>query len=329
MVASARHPLRIRSRAVGRTDVGLLRVRNEDRLLVAPEIELYVVADGMGGSNAGDVAADLAVRAIDRSMRSASHTESEQDFWYLDLGLTDAARRLASAIRCANLEVFRAQERSAEHSGMGSTVVALSIARDEQSVHIAHVGDSRCYLLRDGEFMQLTRDHSLVNEARALAPHLDAAQLARLPRNVVSRALGLRRGVRIDIRTEATRPGDLYVLCSDGLSGMLNDKQILDALERTSDLDEACDSLVLLANEHGGRDNVTVILLRIEPDGGSGALLDPDGSAPGLEDYLLEDVASARQSHRRFVGTDGQTCTHCGARGLSGDAYCGQCGTRI
>jgi protein phosphatase len=333
MAASTRPSVRIRPYAVGRTDVGLLRVRNEDQLLVSPELRLFVVADGMGGTKAGDVAAELAVRTIEHCFTSDPLVGSDRDFWHVDLGLDHGARRLASAIRCANREVFESSGRFFDHHGMGSTVVALHVCPDEHSVHVAHVGDSRCYLYREGSFVQLTRDHSLVNEARWMAPHMDAAQIARLPRNIVSRALGLGSNVRVDVRTERARPGDVYMLCSDGLSGMLNDKQMLDVLRCTDDLDEACQLLVIRANEHGGHDNVTAVLVRIDAEVGPAVMIDPDGGSYGLDDFLLEHATSGassmRDSHRRFIEQGSRLCTRCGARSPQEALHCAQCGARI
>jgi protein phosphatase len=147
---------------------------------------------------------------------------------------------------------------------MGSTVVALHVADDEQQLHIVHVGDSRCYRIRDGEIRQMTEDHSMINEALRLNPDLSPEILKQLPTNVVTRALGTKEDVQPDIRTEPLVPGDIYLLCSDGLSGEVADEDMLFSVLECRNLEEACELLVTMANESGGRDNISAVLLRVD-----------------------------------------------------------------
>src|SRR5262249_8981912 len=140
------------------------------------------------------------------------------------------------------------------------------VSGDTGSIEIAHIGDSRCYRIRDGKIEQLTRDHSLIGDALAWNPNLTEEELSRLPKNIISRALGLKRYVEVDIKSEPALPGDLYLLCSDGLSGMIKDGQILDLIQLSDNLTEACENLIAVANEAGGTDNITAVTIRIEAD---------------------------------------------------------------
>jgi protein phosphatase len=149
---------------------------------------------------------------------------------------------------------------------MGSTLVAAFVDREARVVHIGHVGDSRCYRLRGDAIELLTRDHSLVNDALDLKPDLTEDELARLPKNIITRALGMKDGVKVDVRSEVLQPGDVYLLCSDGLSGMVSDEQMVEALSITEDLKEACELLIAMANDAGGTDNISAVAVRIERD---------------------------------------------------------------
>jgi protein phosphatase len=252
----------IRLVAAGLTDVGRQRRHNEDHVLVSPTFELYVVADGMGGHTTGHVASALTSASMSdffeatRDGRLPSTPPDDEK----DLPL--AAQRLTAGVRKANHDVFEISSTHREHKGMGSTVVAIHF--DGERLHIAHVGDSRCYRLRDGAIEQLTRDHSLINDALAIKPDLTDDELARLPRNVITRALGMKEAVKVDVQSIPVEIDDMFLLCSDGLSGMLKEDQILEVFDLTSDLQEACELLIAMANEAGGVDNISALLVRAE-----------------------------------------------------------------
>ena len=149
-----------------------------------------------------------------------------------------------------------------QHQGMGSTIVAAHF--DGAAVHVAHVGDSRCYRVRDGQIQQMTRDHSLINDALDMKPDLTKEELARLPKNIITRALGMKDDVKVDCAAHDVEEGDLYLLCSDGLSGMISDERMLEVVSLTTELQEACDLLIAEANDAGGSDNISAVLVRIE-----------------------------------------------------------------
>jgi PPM family protein phosphatase len=245
--------------AAGKTDVGRRRDHNEDQILINDELGLYAVADGMGGHQAGDVASSIAAASL------------EEFFWETEGDLEvegneehhDGARRLAAGIHHCNHEVFARSGRSANQGGMGSTVVAIHVDPEEPLLHVAHVGDSRCYRIRDGAIEQLTRDHSMINEALRLNPDLSEEILKQLPSNVVTRALGTKEDVQPDIASEPILPGDTFLLCSDGLSGEVTDEDMLFSVLESDDVTEAAELLVTMANEAGGRDNISAIIVRI------------------------------------------------------------------
>jgi serine/threonine protein phosphatase PrpC len=247
--------------AVGQTDEGPSRDHNEDSFLVARELRLYVVADGMGGHEAGDVASRLAIDTIRSFYRGDRKVPSKID---KRTDLDADARTLLAAVHDANQAVVEkgGGEAAARHGGMGSTVVALQVPREGGMVHFCHVGDSRCYRYRRGELLLLTEDHTMVNDALRLNPDIDDEILEQLPRNVVTRALGLAAKVEPDVRSEPLEDGDLFLLCSDGLSGPVTGRAMARVLaEQGSDLGAACAELIAMANSVGD-DNVTVVLVR-------------------------------------------------------------------
>ena len=180
---------------------------------------------------------------------------------------------MLTGIRLANRQIIERATRSRECHGMGTTVVGALFNEKSGKMYIGHVGDSRAYRLRDGQISQMTRDHSLVNDYLQAMPELTEEQRSELPKNVITRALGMQEQVVVDLQGDDAQVGDLYVLCSDGLSGMIDDAEILDVVQGAPDLDEACRRLVALANEHGGEDNITALVVRIEPSLGEGAQL--------------------------------------------------------
>jgi len=248
--------------AFGRTDVGRRRKVNEDSFLVAPELDLYAVCDGMGGHNAGEVASGMAIESL-RAFVERSGAERDEITWPwgLDANLSFDANRLKTAIRLANSEVFKSAAGREELSGMGTTVVAGLVA--DKVLSLGSAGDSRCYLVRDGEMQQLTQDDSWVSAALGEGI-LNSDDVEKHPlRNVITKAVGARESIDLDVIEHSFEPGDVALLCSDGLHGMLSDADIAGILVSSLDsLEGATARLVDAANEAGGRDNVTAVLLR-------------------------------------------------------------------
>ena len=254
----------MRSRFAGKTDVGLLRDRNEDSFLVFPRYRFAAVADGMGGHLSGDIASSLAVTTLREFYTNTVGPDRTWPFPY-DNELTEEENCVVVGVRLANQAVFSRARRSQNESGMGTTIVVVMFTRDSKQVIVGHVGDSRCYRVREGQITQLTSDHSLVSEVTEIAPWLSDEEVSQLPSNVITRALGMAPDVVVDLLTTETRPGDTYLLCSDGLNGMLTDDEILAAFDH-ADLDRVCDELVDRANEAGGNDNTTVVVVHVEEE---------------------------------------------------------------
>lgn len=248
--------------AAGRSDVGLLREHNEDSFALLPAHELFIVADGMGGHRAGEVASQLATTTVTAFFDSTMREDATWPFHY-DPALSVEENRLVTSIKVANRSIYEEGARAADHRGMGTTFVGLLVARQTNRVFVGHVGDSRCYRVRDGQITLLTQDHSLINEYIRTMPDLPAAQRDELPRNVITRALGMNDVVLVDLLADAARENDVYVLCSDGLSGMITDEEILDVVTRHEDPEVACRSLIAMANDHGGEDNITAVVIRL------------------------------------------------------------------
>lgn len=248
----------------GITDVGLKRAHNEDNFFRSDELGLYLVADGMGGHAAGEVASGSAIEAVaDFVERHAADTSLTWPFGF-DARFSPEANALLNGIRLANQHLYSMQQERHELAGMGTTIVGLRV--DEHNATLAHVGDSRVYRIRHGQLEQLTSDHSWVNEQ--LQKNIITAEEARTHRykNVITRALGNRLDLEIDTRVEPLEPGDHFVLCSDGLSGMVEDWEIREVVAEThpGDLRSAANKLVALANEAGGMDNISVVIIRWE-----------------------------------------------------------------
>lgn len=256
----------MRTRFAGKTDVGLLRDRNEDSFLFYPEFRFAAVADGMGGHLSGDVASSIAISTLKEFYRLTVGPDRTWPFPY-DNDLTEEENCVVVGVRLANQQVFGRARQSQNESGMGTTIVALMFSPDLDRVIVGHVGDSRCYRLREGQITQLTSDHSLVSEVTEIAPWLSDEEVSQLPSNVITRALGMGPDVVVDLLSTESRPGDTYLLCSDGLNGMLSDEEILEVLKRNGEeLEESCSELVKKANAAGGNDNTTVVVVQV--DGG-------------------------------------------------------------
>lgn len=250
--------------AAGLSDVGLQREHNEDSYCILSKHRLFIVADGMGGHRAGDIASRMATAEM-AAFFDASSGDAEPS-WLGDsqARLTADQNRLVSAVKLANQRIFQASMRNRSVQGMGTTVVGALLDRHQRRVQIVHVGDSRAYRIRGGAIEQLTRDHSLLNDYLLVMPNLTDAQKQRLPSNVITRALGMHDAVAVDLCVEGVEPSDVYVLCSDGLNGMVSDPRILDIVQGAGhDVEKAAKGLVAEANRNGGEDNVTVVLVRI------------------------------------------------------------------
>lgn len=267
----------MRTRFAGKTDVGLQREHNEDSLLVMPQFRTAAVADGMGGHRSGDVASQLAVSTLADFLSVIVGKDGTWPF-PADPRLSDEENAIITALRLANRRIFDRSLRTMEDFGMGTTIVALMFNADATRLTVGHVGDSRCYRVREGEIAQLTRDHSLVSDALQMAPWLSDEDVARLPPNVITRALGIREDVSVDYTTMDTREGDVFLLCSDGLSGPVSDEEIISIVMGEPDLDAACDALIAQANGAGGADNITVVLARVDAgDSEPRARISPSG----------------------------------------------------
>jgi protein phosphatase len=246
-----------------RSDVGRKRKGNEDALSLNREQGLYVVADGMGGHAAGEVASRVAVDAIEEFVRVTGGNDEITWPYGLDDSISYDGNRLKTAIRHANRRVIETMRQSSEYEGMATTVAAVLV--DGDMANLAHVGDSRIYLWSQAELRQLTVDHSWVNE-QIQNGIISPEQARNHPlRNVVTRALGGRSELVVDVQSRRVRPGELLLLCSDGLTTMVPDVEIARILAAADgDLSRAAQSLVDEANERGGEDNITVLLLRFE-----------------------------------------------------------------
>ena len=245
------------------SDVGKKRKGNEDSLFLNPEQKLFVVADGMGGHAAGEVASKVAVDSINEFVCLTGGDEEITWPFGLDENISYDGNRLKTAIRHANRRVLEATKDKSEYEGMATTVAAVLV--DGDVANIGHVGDSRIYLFSEAKFTQLTTDHSWINE-QIQSGVISADQARSHPlRNVVTRALGGKSDLAVDMQTRRMKPGDVLLICSDGLTSMVPDEEIARVLEQAGgDVVKGAQDLVAEANAHGGEDNITVVLLKFE-----------------------------------------------------------------
>jgi serine/threonine protein phosphatase PrpC len=253
----------LRIEAGARTDLGRVRKNNEDCFQMTAALNLYVLSDGMGGEAHGEVASKLAVQTIMAHCEQAENSRATPTFGESKPDVCERTNRLSSAIHLANRKVYETASSNPGHKGMGATIVAAWL--DGQRLSLAHVGDSRAYLLRAGSLEQLTADHSLVAEKvriGILTPQeADASEM----QSVLTRAVGTHENVEVDSDEQMLLAGDCLLLCSDGLSRMVTDPEIASILLTSVSAQNAADRLVDQANENGGVDNVSVIVLRILP----------------------------------------------------------------
>jgi protein phosphatase len=255
----------LRIEVAGETNVGMKRTHNEDNFSIIEDSGLYVVADGMGGHASGEVASKMAVDALKEFFASTAHDPERTWPYKMDRAKGYEENRLITGIKLANLRIYEAAQREATKRGMGTTIVVLFAV--EEGVYLAHVGDSRSYRVRDGNIELLTEDHSLLNDYIKMK-RLTPEEIANFPhKNVIVRALGMKDTVKVDTRFEAPRENDVFVLCSDGLSGPVEDHEILEIVTEYDDLSMATSKLIKRANENGGPDNITAVLARWVKDG--------------------------------------------------------------
>ena len=253
--------MRLRYVAAAKTDVGQKRQGNEDRFCLDPALGLYVVADGMGGHAAGEVASRLAVETIQEWMEKYLSGADVAIVGPAVAAGSAEANFLLSSIRLANRIIFDSAKDRREYAGMGTTVVAV-LAQDDRFV-LAHVGDSRIYRIRQDDIVQISRDHSFVQEQVDNGMMSAAEAHQSQYRHMITRALGLKESVDVDLTEQPARPGDVLLLCSDGLSDLLDDEDMLAAVrDHADDLEQACQALVARANSKGGDDNITVLVVQ-------------------------------------------------------------------
>jgi PPM family protein phosphatase len=264
-----------------RTDTGRQRNANEDAYFAQPPV--FAVADGMGGAQAGEVASQLAAESFEAVSRGEESPEAY----------------LRAIAKTANARIHQLAQADESRSGMGTTLTAALVEDDE--IGVAHVGDSRAYLFRDGQLKLLTSDHSLVEELRRQGRLTDEQAEDHPQRSIITRALGPERDVDIDTMTYRARPGDIYLLCSDGLTTMIREDRIASILADAENLDDAVSQLVKEANEAGGRDNITVVAFRLEEaevpaetDEGA-TLVGPAAEEAGLTTEAMASAAEARR----------------------------------
>ena len=248
----------------GKTDVGRQRSANEDSLIVAPPF--FAVADGMGGAKAGEVASSTAAGVFDDQPDPSASAEAQ----------------LAAIAHEANRRIYELSVSDESRRGMGTTLTVAKV--HDHEVSLGHVGDSRAYLLRDGEIEQLTRDHSLVAELERSGQISPEAAEHHPQRSIITRALGPEPSVEVDTYTLTGREGDLFLICSDGLTTMISDSDVASILRSAGSLDEAAEALVRAANQSGGKDNITVVLFRLSDEAGE------QGGAPGDQDTIAGTI---------------------------------------
>lgn len=262
----------------GATDVGRKRDHNEDAMLVMPEFNLAVVCDGMGGHEAGEVASGIGCETIGKFFELTRDPRATWPFRY-DKNMDDAGNRLAVSVQWANQRIREAGEADAGRKrGMGTTFVGVLISGSRAT--FGWVGDSRGYLFRRGELHPSTSDHSLINELIKTG-RLSDEEIANFQhKNIITRALGMGDVVEIDLNAFDLEPGDVCLVCCDGLTGMLTDERLAEILTLETDLDKACKRMVAEANENGGIDNITVALARYTPDAAAVPVPPPPPPAP-------------------------------------------------
>lgn len=255
---------RIHLEIASATDPGVVRSFNEDSIAIERELDLLVLADGMGGYKAGDVASAMATGLVVDDLKRKLSREMDQSLPKPGK-LSDASLAVKSAIEKTNLAIYKTAQANNKYHGMGTTVV-LMLFHDDWAT-IAHVGDSRLYRMRQGKFELLTHDHSLLQEQVEMGMISSDEAKDSHNRNLVTRALGVEAEVKVDVRETDVLPGDIYLLCSDGLNDMVDDADIeLAVSELQANLPLAATQLMQMANDNGGHDNVSVLIAKVGDD---------------------------------------------------------------
>jgi serine/threonine protein phosphatase PrpC len=252
----------------GLSDVGRVRTNNEDSFRIVEALELFILSDGMGGEAHGEVASAMAVEAIQKYCEAEKEDSGVTVLEAMPENWTTQTRRLRNAVRQANHQIYQSAQKNSEQRGMGATVTTAWLK--DARLSIAHVGDSRAYLLRSGNLQQLTNDHSLVAEQvrRGLITPQQAEESEM--QSVLLRALGAHPEVEVDVDEVEVYPRDVLLMCSDGLTRMVTEPEIAGTLQAETVPEAAAEKLISLANESGGVDNVTVIVVRFEDDSNKG-----------------------------------------------------------
>jgi protein phosphatase len=256
-------PIRLKVVAAGVTDVGRKRDHNEDSFLIDEDLKLFVVADGMGGHAGGGTASRIAVETIDRELRQVRTSQGSVLEATTPLQDSPVPEAIRAAVERACIAIYSKAQEDPRLAGMGTTVISLLMKGDQ--AFFAHVGDSRAYLIRGDLIQQISEDHSLVNEqikAGMITP--EEAKHSRY-KNIITRSVGFEEEVQVDVMGLLCEPGDVFVLCSDGMANMMEDPEILHIV-RHHPLSEVPRTLVDLANERGGDDNITVIAVQIQAE---------------------------------------------------------------
>ncbi len=252
----------MRLEAAGKTHVGMKRNHNEDNYLLLPEENLFCVADGMGGHSSGEIASKIAVTEVSEFFKYTAKDREATWPFKMDKNRNYDENRLSTGIKVANARIFEASQAEAKYRGMGTTIVSTYFM--DNAAFVGHVGDSRVYrfIAAEGKLVQVTEDHSLLNDyikAKKLTPE----EIENFPhKNVIVRALGMKDSVVVDVSRIEPKENDVFLLCSDGLSGMVTDPKMEEILKKQSDLDLAAQQLIDAANAAGGNDNVSCILVR-------------------------------------------------------------------
>lgn len=246
----------------GVTSVGRVRANNEDSFRIVEDLNLFVLSDGMGGEAHGEVASALAVETVVKHCQETESDPAMTVFGDMPAKWSEKTRRLSSAVHLANQSIFDSAQKNPEQHGMGATITAMWI--NDSAISIAHVGDSRAYLLRSGTLQQLTSDHSLVAEQvrRGILTPAEAERSEM--QSVLLRALGAHPEIEVDAEEHPLFGRDILLMCSDGLTRMVTEPEIAGTLQAEPDPTKAAQRLVDLANEQGGADNVTVIVVRAD-----------------------------------------------------------------
>jgi len=266
--AAARLGRSMRIRYAAKTDVGMKRNHNEDYFSLIEDEQLFMVADGMGGHASGEVASKMAAEVLQEFY---VRTKDDEATWpyKMDRQLSYVENRLVVGIKMANQRIFHAACRDIKFKGMGTTIVSGQVVGDK--FYIAHVGDSRCYRIRGGTIQQMTRDHSLLEDYKDAKPNMSEEEQRKFPhKNVITRALGMRETVQVDVLAHDIQDKDVFLLCSDGLSGMIEDAKIMELVKGAADLElarNAIMALVAIEDDEMLAQSLAVIVEALDLDG--------------------------------------------------------------